>query len=193
MLYFSSKNKKKIVHFDNCPFVNLISKENKQGIKSVSLAIKEGYQLCDHCNPLKKLYEKDKEKVREYCYQNLIALDFRGHEISLTTLESKWKVIPTSGTKYALYHANERIEKDPPKTIVPGYHLQDFYFDNLLTLCEYILSHDQYRCKYPVPLFTKRPSPPKKGTKRWKKKEKRIKISKKKKDVRNVLKIINSL
>ena len=192
MLYYSKENKNKIVHFDGCPSAKRIAKENKKHFRSVSCALKEGYQLCRHCNPLEKLYEKDKEKVKDYCYQNLIALEYRGHEICLTTLESKWKVIPLNKTQYALYHANERLDK-VPESSVHGYHLQEFRFNNLLSLCEYIVRHDQYRKDNPLPFFKKSLPPPRKGTKRWEKKERNRKRNKKKKEVRNVLKIINKL
>ena len=135
MLYYSESNKKKIVHFHDCPSAKMIKKENQKAFGSVSYAIRNGYKLCKHCNPLEKLYEKDKEELKKFCHENVIALEYRGHELVLTTTQSKWKVVPVSRTEYALYHANEKIAKEEESDIA-GYHLQEKQFSNLFALCQ---------------------------------------------------------
>ena len=191
MLYYSEFSKGKIVHFNNCPSVKRIKEENRKAFGSVFYAIRNGYKLCKHCNPLEKLYEKDREEVKEFCHQNVIAMNYKGYEIVFTTPWSTWKIIPINKDEYALYHANEKIEKHS-KGELEGYHIQNFSFNNLLDLCKYIVRHDKYRYKHPVQT-QKNPPPPKKGTKRWTEKQKRKKRNEKRMAAHNVVRLIKSL
>lgn len=192
MLYCSEKNKKKIVHFEDCSFSKTILDQNQKHFKTLFSAVKEGYRLCKRCNPLEKLYKENEKEVRSFCFENVIALDYREYEINLTTQHSKWKIIPVSRTEYLFLHANERLEKYPPKSPVPGYHPQEVHYDNLLSFCQYILEHDTYRDKHPIAI-KKKFSPPKKGTRRWRGQEKKKRKKEKKKAIRKVLYLIDGL
>ena len=194
MLYHCRKSNRKVVHFSGCSYLKGKYKRDLKAFHSLIPTLKEGYKLCKCCNPLEKLYRKDEEEVKKFCYENLIAIDFKGHEINFITLDSEWKVIPISRTEYIFLHKNEvskKKKKDMPKSPIPGYHIQNIRFNNLLPFCEYILRHDNYRDDHPV--FIPPPLPPKKGTKRWKKEEKEKRKKEKKKAASNVLKMLDKI
>ena len=57
---------------------------------------------------------------------------------------------------------------------------------------EYITNHEYYRLYNPVPVFTKK-EPPMKGTKRWDKQQKAIKRKERRREIWNVINLIDSL
>lgn len=191
ILFHSLKNHRKIVHFSGCSYLRGNGQGKYKSFFSSSAAAKEGYRLCKHCNPLEKMYRENEDELKKFCFENVIAVEYRGYEIDFTTLESKWKVVPISRNRVLFFHANEVLNKKAPKTSIHGYHLQNIEFNNLLSFCQYILEHDAYREHYPV--RSPKSPPPKKGTKKWRGQEKQKKKKAKKKAVRNVLNILNKM
>ena len=191
ILFYSLKSHRKVVHFSGCSYLRGEGQEKYGFFYSSSAAAKEGYHLCKRCNPLEKMYRENEVELKKFCFENVIAVEYRGYEIDFTTLESKWKVVPVSRSKVLFFHANEMLNKKAPKTPIHGYHLQNIEFDNLLSFCQYILEHDTYRENHPV--RTRKLPPPKKGTKRWRGQEKKKKKKEKKKAVKNVLRILNGM
>ena len=83
---------------------------------------------------------------------------------------------------------------------IRGYHNQHIRFQSLLQYFTYITSHDAYRMHHPgAPraALTKKPpkqkEPPRKGTKRWHKEQTRRRAAERKRAIRNVLALIDSL
>lgn len=83
---------------------------------------------------------------------------------------------------------------------IRGYHNQQIRFQSLLQYFTYITSHDAYRIHHPgAPraALTKKPpkqkEPPRKGTKRWHKEQTRRRAAERRRAIRNVLALIDSL
>lgn len=99
-----------------------------------------------------------------------------------------------------LYHKNTEFRASDAASAIRGYHNQHIRFQSLLQYFTYITSHDAYRMHHPgAPraALTKKPpkqkEPPRKGTKRWHKEQTRRRAAERKRAIRNVLALIDSL
>ena len=99
-----------------------------------------------------------------------------------------------------LYHKNTEFRASDAASAIRGYHNQHIRFQSLLQHFTYITSHDAYRMHHPgAPraALTKKPpkqkEPPRKGTKRWHKEQTRRRAAERKRAIRNVLALIDSL
>lgn len=99
-----------------------------------------------------------------------------------------------------LYHKNTELRASDAVSAIRGYHNQQIRFQSLLQYFTYITSHDAYRMHHPgAPraALTKKPpkqkEPPRKGTKRWHKEQTRRRAAERRRAIRNVLALIDSL
>lgn len=119
---------------------------------------------------------------------------FKDKFIGISTPISDWRIVPSgNGNEVVLYHKNTlSTEKTGP---VPGYHLQRVSQDTIFGYLEYISDHDFYRNMHPLyPIHSKKNSPPPmKGTKRYRKEQKRAAKKAKWQSVANVISLIDSL
>ena len=69
MYYYSKKSRNKIIHTSVCGCVgNRI--ESFGTLPTLQIAFAKGYRLCRRCNTLAKQYEKEQQKIQNYCSQN---------------------------------------------------------------------------------------------------------------------------
>ena len=99
-----------------------------------------------------------------------------------------------------LYHKNTEFRASDAASAIRGYHNQHIRFQSLLQYFTYITSHDAYRMHHleaPRAALTKKPpkqkEPPRKGTKSWHKEQTRRKAAERRRAIRNVLELIDSL
>ena len=99
-----------------------------------------------------------------------------------------------------LYHKNTEFRASDAASAIRGYHNQRISFKSLLQHFTYITSHDAFRMHHPeaprAALAQKPPKqkePPRKGTKRWHKEQTRRRAAERRRAIRNVLELIDSL
>lgn len=95
---------------------------------------------------------------------------------------------------------NTEFRASDAASAIRGYHNQHIRFQSLLQYFTYITSHDAYRMHHPEApraALTKKPpkqkEPPRKGTKRWHKEQTRRRAAERRRAIRNVLELIDSL
>ena len=116
--------------------------------------------------------------------------------ISIRSIKSKWKITLDENYKIVLYHKNDFTTNKDHLSVISGYHLQgDVLKDSIIAYLQYIVDHDYFRMVNPlyIPQNKKVSSPPKKGTKRYKKSQRKLEKNERKKAIKNVLNLIDSL
>lgn len=109
------------------------------------------------------------------------------------TRESKWKLIPAKDTKHvSLHHQNTCKMPGDCSARIYGYHLQKVKANSLIKYLEYIVEHDVFRKDKPTAVIN-RDVALQKGPKLGKKARRENEIRQKKRQIRNVLNIIESL
>ena len=96
--------------------------------------------------------------------------------------------------RLTLYHQNTFESQRDCRSEIKGYHLQGgASYDSVVDYLKYIVEHDYFRMWNPVYHRPKKKEPPKKGTKRYRREQRKMKNREKRQAVRNVLDLIESL
>ncbi len=196
MYYYCKNNKKKILHNGFCFCILNSDIDSIGSFETLEEAYAEGYRLCKHCSPLASEYRKELKGILAYSQENGIAVESNNRFIKVTSPSSMWKIaVSTDEENIRLYHKNTFETSKDALSPIAGYHLQRVYKSSILGYLEYIVAHDRYRRKNPLYI---RPSqkaspPPRKGTKRYKSTQRRAAKIARKKAIRKVLTMIDSL
>ena len=191
MFYYSNKSTAKIVHFEECHHLKNIKNENLRWLDDVSDVRKGGYRICSCCSPITEHLKKEQSTLDAFCQENGLAYFADKGNLHIRTCNSKWTVlISNSKELFELHHKNhfEKVHDDS----IPGYHKQNYISDSILGYMEYIVNHECFRRYNPLPVFVKK-EPPKKGSKRWDKQQRIIKKKERRREIMNVLNLIDSL
>lgn len=167
---------------------------NHQFAKALDLVGDGHYRLCRHCSPIAKLYRKESDVLQGYCQSHAASVFFKDRFIGISTPISDWRIIPSGkGNEVVLYHKNTLGDKKTGP--VPGYHLQRVSQNTISGYLEYISDHDLYRNMHPLyPVQSKKNSPPPmKGTKRYRKEQKRAAKKARRQSIAHVLTLIENL
>lgn len=171
-----------------------VSVEDVGSFENLEDAYAAGYRLCRHCSPIAKLYRKESDVLQGYCQSHAASVFFKDRFIGISTPISDWRIIPSGkGNEVVLYHKNTLGDKKTGP--VPGYHLQRVSQNTISGYLEYISDHDLYRNMHPLyPVQSKKNSPPPmKGTKRYRKEQKRAAKKARRQSIAHVLTLIENL
>lgn len=153
-----------------------------------------GYVDCGFDSTIAKLYRKESDVLQGYCQSHAASVFFKDRFIGISTPISDWRIIPSGkGNEVVLYHKNTLGDKKTGP--VPGYHLQWVSQNTISGYLEYISDHDLYRNMHPLyPVQSKKNSPPPmKGTKRYRKEQKRAAKKARRQSIAHVLTLIENL
>lgn len=163
-------------------------------------ALDAGCRLCRRCNPILRQYRKEQMAILDYCRENGMSFHLNDRYLSIISPISQWRVTVSPSGTTMLYHKNTELRASDAASAIRGYHNQHISFDSLLQYFTYITSHDAYRMHHleaPRAALTKKPpkqkEPPRKGTKRWHKEQTRRRAAERRRAIRNVLELIDSL
>lgn len=137
--------------------------------------------------------------ILDYCRENGMSFHLNDRYLSIISPISQWRVTVSPSVTTMLYHKNTEFRASDAASAIRGYHNQHIRFQSLLQYFTYITSHDAYRMHHP-----ERPALPlrkaaeakgtaRKGTKRWHKEQARRRAAERKRAIRNVLALIDSL
>lgn len=194
MYYFSKKSRRHIIHIAGCHHVTGTAGENIGTFSNLKEAYREGYQMCQCCNPLNQQYRRESDELLEYSVQNGLSFKCTPKAITVETPRSHWKIALDDNSNHTmLYHQNTYHPGSTTCELVPGYHCQQVVYATLLPYFQYIVKHDTYRWRNPLPIAPQKRPPAQKGTKRYRKEQKKAQKQAKRTSVRNVLRVIESL
>ena len=200
MFYYSKRSHRRIVHTQACFLVRGFAPETIGTFETLSEALDAGYRLCRRCNPILRQYRKEQMAILDYCRENGMSFHLNDQYLSIISPISQWRVTVSPSGTTMLYHKNTEFRASDAASAIRGYHNQQIRFQSLLQYFTYIMSHDAYRMHHPgAPraALTKKPpkqkEPPRKGTKRWHKEQTRRRAAERRRAIRNVLALIDSL
>lgn len=200
MFYYSKRSHRRIVHTQACFLVRGFAPETIGTFETLSEAFDAGYRPCRRCNPILRQYRKEQMAILDYCRENGMSFHLNDRYLSIISPISQWRVTVSPSGTTMLYHKNTEFRASDAASAIRGYHNQHISFDSLLQYFTYITSHDAYRMHHPEApraVLTKKPpkqkEPPRKGTKRWHKEQTRRRAAERRRAIRNVLELIDSL
>ena len=200
MFYYSKRSHRRIVHTQACFLVRGFDPEAIGTFETLPEALDAGYRLCRRCNPILRQYRKEQMAILDYCRENGMSFHLNDRYLSIISPISQWRVTVSPSGTTMLYHKNTEFRASDAASAIRGYHNQHIRFQSLLQYFTYITSHDAYRMHHPgAPraAITKKPpkqkEPPRKGTKRWHKEQTRRRAAERRRAIRNVLALIDSL
>ncbi|MBQ2730141.1 MAG: hypothetical protein IJF69_05150 [Clostridia bacterium] len=196
MYYYCKNSSKKIIHSIDCFHVQHTEIDNIGWFETLTEAYEQGYRLCNNCSPLVKHYKREDNEITEFCRKNGLAVHFGNKCISICSPRSQWKIALDKKNKIVLYHKNDFTTDKDHLSEISGYHLQDDARRNsIVDYLQYIVDHDYFRMLNPayIPQKKKDSPPPRKGTKRYKSAQRRIEKYERKKAIKNVINLIESL
>ncbi len=194
MFYYSKKSRRKVVHYGECACIQNVDVDDIGSFETLEEAYANKYRLCRHCSPIAKRYRKEIKSLMDYCQSHAASVFFCDKHVGIKTPISRWKIIPVDeGGKISLYHKNTfSTDRTGP---VPGYHYQWVERDTIAEYLEYITEHDFYRNRHPLsPAVSKSEAvPARKGSKRYRKEQKRAAKKAKRQAIANVYRLFDSL
>lgn len=200
MFYYSKRSHRRIVHTQACFLVRGFDPEAIGTFETLPEALDAGYRLCRRCNPILRQYRKEQMAILDYCRENGMSFHLNDRYFSIISPISQWRVAVSPSGTTMLYHKNTEFRASDAASAIRGYHNQHIRFRSLPEYFSYITSHDAYRMHHPEApraALTKKPpkqkEPPRKGTKRWHKEQTRRRAAERRRAIRNVLALIDSL
>ena len=200
MFYYSKRSHRRIVHMQARFLVRGFAPETIGTFETLSEALDAGYRLCRRCNPILRQYRKEQMAILDYCRENGMSFHLNDRYLSIISPISQWRVAVSPSGTTMLYHKNTEFRASDAASAIRGYHNQHIRFRSLPEYFSYITSHDAYRMHHPEApraALTKKPpkqkEPPRKGTKRWHKEQTRRRAAERRRAIRNVLALIDSL
>lgn len=191
MFYYSIESKAKVVHYEDCRNLKNIKRENLRSFDDIKEFRNSEYRICSCCSPITERLKKEQSALESFCQENGLLYFINNGNLHIRTCHSKWKVLVSDNKDVLELHHKNTFEKEC-NTSVPGYHRQKCISDSIIGYMVYITNHEHYRMYNPVPVFVKK-EPPIKGTKRWNKQQKATKRKERKREILNVMSLIDSL
>ena len=195
MYYYNRQSKIKIIHIDKCFHVNAERHNDVGHFRTLREAYDQGYRLCKHCNLMHRQYKRECDEILEMSLKHGLSVYSGNRYISITSLASEWKLTLDKDQKLILYHKNEFETPNDDLSQVLGYHLQgDVKQSSIVSYLHYIIEHDYFRMIHPAAKPKKKKEDhPRKGTKRYKRAQKKNEKIQRKQAIKNVLNLIDSL
>ena len=192
-MYIYSKNSQ-IFHNELCGCVKRISPQNRQTTGVANPASELGLMHCKCCAPIVRQMIKEKDVLVPYAAKNGLSYFYqRGdNTMVIMTPHGSWKII-AAGKAHALILFHENVRPgDWKNDQFPGYHQQHVRKASLLEYFEYVVDHDAYRRIHPV--YQKvQTVPPRKGTKRYRKEQKKAARIRRYEEILRVDKLLQEL
>lgn len=182
---------RKVVHFEYCYHLKRSKKDKLQCFATLAKAREQGFRICKCCDPVMKTFLCEEKELIPFCKENRIICFAQDSTVHIQTAYSKWKVISTNEGKLAVYHKNTKFKKGNIHSSVVGYHLQNVSCEKILSVCKYILEHDEYR--YHTNESNQRKTDFVKGSRKWRAEQDRIKKQKRRNAIKNVYFIFDQL
>lgn len=214
-LIYSKKSHRKIFHLPDCKIIQRVSEENRCTLENPEQARELGYRICKCCPPTGQKYIREYKEIKTFCRNAGFTYALQDDEIHIISRYDCWKII-TAGKKNEmfLYHKNTKAKrvKESQPVVIAGYHLQACRYESIVEYLEYIRSHDQYRelprtinttheqempewkiLKYGEEYFTSGEYKRKKGTKAYKKAQKKRKREKRRVSIDRVYALLEGI
>ena len=186
---FCGNKKTKVVHYQQCRFAGNPKNSGWVGFATLEEAYDNGYRLCNCCSPLIRDLRVNSIKYQNICQSKGLIMNIRRGMLFIGAPHSNWYVRPGVNHKYELFHRNTLGR-------VGHYHLQRTFLHNIQYILNYIADHEDYGFNNPVEPKVKKhhkKDQPRKGTKRYKSMQKRIKAQKRSHGIRTVLELIERM
>lgn len=195
MFYFSLNSRSKVVHYEGCKHLKMISESNLETFETLADVKKNGYHLCKCCNPVAKFYRRNKKQNASLVSDNRLIYYFDHDVVEIKSIHSQWKLVANNSGGVDLYHKNTKFKKKDVNSPVWGYHFQKAFYKDMPSYLQYIIEHDKYRFSYlDQPLKPKGgKKPPVKGTRRWRAEQERLKKRERRAAIKNVFYIFDQL
>ena len=193
MCYICSGSSNKIVHTDNCRYVKMMAESGKKTFSSLRAATNADYIPCKYCSPVKKHLDREKERLEEFCKQTDVRFFYNTKKGTLDVISKsgKWKIVVDDNLNaLVLYHYSNGSFKH--SDVIPGYHKQHVERGTLLNYVKYIAQHDNFR--QVKPLYARQTNDKlTKGSKKWKKQQRREENMRKTQSIRYVTELLNNM
>ena len=193
MSYVCGKSSNKIIHYMDCRYIKMIPTKNRKYFYTMEDASESGYVQCKYCSYIGKYINKEKKMLEHYCIPNGIHYYFNAADGSLDVIShsGKWKIIVNGQRHFIwLYHKNKFGNR--PNELIPGYHSQSVRRTSLMGYMKYIVDHDRYRDDNPL-YERQRHVNTIKGSKKWKKDQKRAERMRRKQSINYVINMLEEI
>ena len=197
-LLYSTRSSRKIIHFQECGIIHRTPRASVRTFATLDSAWKNGYCLCKACSPLAKLYQREEAAIRDFCLTHSMKVSLETDCIHVISQYDFWRMlIDRYKGSPELYHRNRIRSFRKEDSGIPQYHKQGKHADTLLELLQYIADHDVYRaskgaCSNKSTRNDKRGNPSRRS-KAGQHKAKQKKQKQMKRDIAQVLSLIEEL
>ena len=106
-----------------------------------------GYDLCEDCSPLRKMFQAEEEELSAFCSQYHITCKLHNKYLAVQTPRSRWRIALVGGTPATTLYHESTHPAAVEKKFLSKFHLQLISRDSLLSYCKYILFHDDYQVR----------------------------------------------
>ena len=193
MCYICGKSNNKIIHTMDCRYVKMMPEKNRKYYHTLKEASEAGYVQCKYCAYIKKYLNREEKQLEEFFKPSGVYFYFNPGDGSIDVIShsGKWKIIVNGQRHFIwLYHKNNNGSNYGD--LVPGYHSQRIRSSSLMGYMSYIVEHDKYREENPLYNRQKHQNA-EKGSKKWKKDERRAKNMRKTQSIRYVMNLLDEM
>lgn len=150
MYVYSKRNNRKIIHVNQCRYIQNKRKIDLGYFHTKEQGIAEGYRLCKCCTHIGKLFNKQRSELKSFCEEKNYSIFLENDILNVVTPFSKWKMHTIKHSKkIKLYHNNSIYTLYDKSEFIPGYHIQGVFKADLIWILNYIYEHNQYRFENP--------------------------------------------
>ena len=146
-LIYSLSSHRKTVHRSDCFIIQKMVEDKIVYFSDMRNARLAGYHPCFYCSPIRKMYRKEENKLKNYARPHELVVEYHDDTVYVQSRFDFWRVIYDDVTqKLLLMHKNTKATKlQSSPSLLPGFHEQKCEATTLRGTLRTIAEHDVYR------------------------------------------------
>ena len=140
-------NRSRTIHADGCCLLASVPPACLIPVTDLRREYSRGYDLCEDCSPLRKMFQAEEEELSAFCSQYHITCKLHNKYLAVQTPRSRWRIALVGGTPATTLYHESTHPAAVEKKFLSKFHLQLISRDSLLSYCKYILFHDDYQVR----------------------------------------------
>ena len=194
MLVLSSNasNPSKIIHVPGCPLIRSSKPSDLVQVQNVESMLFHGYKMCSRCNPIDRMFQKEKSEIANFCRNNGLRYSYHHEYIDIKSKQGEWRILVADKKCWCqLYHRHKHSTSPETPAPMSDFHPERVSYYALLPYFQYIQSRDSSDVHNTGKGQPQRPAIV--GTKRYRQEKWLEKKKEKSRSAREVVKLIDKV
>lgn len=138
-----SSNSDKIIHVPGCPLIRSSKPSDLVQVQDVEHMVFHGYSMCSCCNPIDRMFQKEKSEIHTFCRNNGLWYSYHNEYIDIKSRCGEWRILVADNKCWStLYHRHKKSTSLATPAPMSDFHQERVCYYALLPYFQHIQYHD---------------------------------------------------